>query len=164
MAIHSLLITDLYPDTSGFAYPKPSVVADVNDLYPHERLALKDGGTGGFTFRFRVLKNYVSSPEFFAVWVAGATSGVVRLQLSYRTITTGSMDPSTHEQTLAAVTPTTNPTSLGKNETSLGTPTAANFAVDDWVFGLLQRIGADASDTLMVDAEFEGVIFQWSDV
>lgn len=165
MATHRIVLDNLYPDNSGNAYPKPSIIDDANDLIPHERVALKDGGDGSVGVRFQVPKNYVSSPKFYVMWVATATSGNCRLTASYRSTPVGSsLDPATAEETLTAVDAATDATALDINETDLGAATAANFSVDDWVLAKVLRSGAHANDTMTAEALVEAVVFQYADV
>ncbi len=162
MATFRLVLDNLFPDLSGNAYPKPSVIDDANDLIPHERVALKDGGNGAVGVKFQVPKNYTGNPKFYAMWLSPATTGNCRLTASYQTVAAGaSFDPASAEETLTAVDAAAAGTTLGVTETDLGAATAANFAVDDWVLATVQRAGGHANDTMTAEALLEAIIFQY---
>lgn len=163
MATRRLVLTDLYPDNSGNAYPKPSIIDDANDLIPHERVALKDGGDGSVGVKFQVPKDYAGGGNFYVAWLSTATTGNSRFTASYRTVAAGaSFDPSSAEETLTAVDAATPGTARLLAETDLGAVTAANFAVDDWVQAKLLRSGGHANDTLAAEALIEALIFEYT--
>lgn len=165
MATRRLVLRDLYPDNGGNAYPKPSNIDDANDLFPHERIALKDAGDGSVVVVFQVPSNYVGSPKFYARWLSTVTTGNCRLTASYQTVAVGaSMDPSAAEETLTAVDSPTDATARDLNETDLGAATAGNFTVDDEVMLKLLRSGGHANDTLAAECLLESLIFEYADV
>jgi putative transposon-encoded protein len=165
MATHRLFIpaTSFLPDATGNCYPKPTLIDDANDRFPHEILALKDSGTRtGASASFLVPKNYVGTPKGYVVWRSTATSGAVVWDVDTKAIADAeSLDPSTDDDAQTVTTTTPGTARLRKDSTVTFSGT---YAADDEVLVSVYRDGAQAADTLAAEALFEGFIFEFADV
>jgi hypothetical protein len=164
VATRRIYFRNLNPDNSGNAYPKPSVIDDANDLFPHELVALKDGGDGAAIVDIEVPSNYVGSPKWYVLWRSPATTGAARFTVSYYLVAPGGGgDPSAATETLAAVDASADGTARDFSEHDLGAATAGNFAINRIGWAKLLRSGGHANDDMAAEALIEALILEYAD-
>lgn len=165
MATHRIYFGQrLEPDSSGNVFWRPASIEDANDLYPGQQvLAYKDSGTKiGAAARVQVPKNYIGTAKIGVRWRTTATSGTFVLDVDYRAIANNeSSDPTTHQESLSAnEVADANARDLNDLEVSL---TSANLAVDDSLYVLISRDGADAADTIADEVEIVDAWLEYAD-
>lgn len=113
---------------------------------------------------FVVPKNYVGSPVFVVVWTSSITSGDVVFRVIYRPVggnDVESLDQATGVETLT-VTDTAPGAAWRRMEATMAA-TAGNFVVDDEVECQIDRVGADAGDTLAGATYLIAALFEYAD-
>jgi len=165
MTIHRIYFGDLLvPDVSGSVVSQPASILDANDLFGQlPVLIFKDTGTKiGASVRIPVPKNYVGTPKIGVRWKANATTGDLVVDVDLRSIAVNEPgDPTTFQESLT-VTDTADATARDLNDAEVSV-TAANLAVDDSLFIVISRDGADAADTLAASAELIDAWLEYAD-
>lgn len=170
MATHRIpiLTAACAPDTSGNVYFEPHAINfGSNKRYPGMIGIFKDTGTRDkLGFRFRIPKNYIGNAKFVVCWSSTtAGGGNVRWEIDYTAIAASgeSLDPATDQENLTLTSGAAG-TARQPVEGTM-TATAGNFAVDDYVQGVLARDGTDGvNDTLASSAYLFDLLFEYTDV
>lgn len=166
MATHyqSILGAATKPDDSGNVVQLPAALnLQANDRYPQMVWEFRDSGTRiTLGVGFRIQQNYVGTPKIGVVVGAVPTSGAWRFEFDYTAIADGeTADPSSDQESVGAtITVPGTARLLDVQEIAL---TAGNFAIGDWVQGMIVRDGTDAADTLTATLFLLDAFFSYSD-
>lgn len=168
MATHLIPIlgSATLPDTSGNVYQEPQALNfQSNDRYPGMVWVFADTSTRlKLGVGFRVPDNYVGDAYIVLYWGTTATSGKVVWEFDYTAIADGeTLDPSSDQESTSS-TGTTVPGTARLLDVEAIALTESNFAVGDWVQGVIVRDGADTTnDTAAASAYLLGAFFSYSD-
>lgn len=162
----SLLAGRVSPQADNDApYPKPSIIDETNDRFPHISWAFRNSGTGAKYLGgcISIPSNYSTSGtvKIIIVWKTIATSGDVKWFVSYvdRAVDE-SFDPSADDEALT-VTTTAKGTTLWRALSEV-TLTASNLTANNTLLWRLGRAADDAADTLAAEALVEDVLLEFT--
>jgi len=168
MATHSIPILGAatLPDTTGSVYPEPAAInLQSNDRYPGLVFVFADTSTRlKLGVGFEIPQNYVGTAKLRLIWATTVTSGKVVWEFDYTSIADAeSSDPSADQESTTSTGVTVAGTARLLKVTDISL-TSSNFAVGDWVEGVIVRDGADTTnDTAAASAYLYGAAFVYND-